>query len=111
MKFACDIGGPRKRNLKFSRNWFTGGVTITVDGRTVYRATMFAPGIHFSLSLVRRYAFTLRDSEYLEIVIEKHRPHLGDFGLPNEYRVTENGRITAVFYGWRKAALRNENGG
>jgi hypothetical protein len=86
-----------------------GGVTIEVDGQIVYRATAFTPGIHFSLSLIRSYAFTLHTPTRTEVVVEKHRPHLGDFGLPNEYRVVENGSVTAVFRGWRKVESENEN--
>jgi hypothetical protein len=80
-----------------------------VDGEVVYQTTAFTSGIHFSQSLVRKYAFTLHTPKHTEIVIEKHRPHLGDFGLPNEYRVIEDGRVIAVFRGWRKVESENEN--
>jgi hypothetical protein len=109
MKFTCQIGEAKKSTLQFARNWFTGGVTIKVDGRTVYRATVFTLGIHYSLSLVREYSFILHDPEPRKVVVEKLRPHLGDFGRPNEYRVVDGGRVVAVFRGWRKVESENQN--
>jgi hypothetical protein len=93
MQFTLEIGDKEKSTIEFSRNWFTGAMTILVDGQRVAHQSPLSPATHFSGTLKRHYEFEAGKTEKHKVVLEKERPLLFAGGRPQIYRVFVDGEL------------------
>lgn len=90
MRFSLEIGaGPCR--LDFYRNWFTGRMRITVDGRLVAALSPWSLATHSSPALVRRFEFVVGYAKAYHVLVEHERPRLFAGIRPHTYRVFVNG--------------------
>ena len=76
MQFSFNVGVNEKYRVDFSFDQFMGNVDILVDGQSAIKDFRM-----FSLSLTKRYEFTVGVAEQHAVVIEKKRKlflHLND---------------------------------
>ncbi len=92
MQFTFKLPDPEATVIEFYRSSFWGAVLIKANGRVVFSKSAFNPLNHFSLSLTRRYEFSLPGSSPSHICITKERPLLFAGFRRNRYIVTFNGQ-------------------
>ncbi len=100
MKFSFYVGKTEKCRVEFSRNPFSGRVTVTVDGESTTLRSPWNPSTHFSPRLTRRYQFTVGDQEKYEVVIKEERPLLYAGLRRPKYRALVDGSLVAEHYGF-----------
>lgn len=77
------------KKIEFSRNWFTGSFTYTINGEKKILESVLNPFTHFSVNLSKTYEAKFED---ISIIIVKTRPllfagfraHKYDFFVNNE---------------------------
>ena len=87
MKLIIELGGQCKTRIVFSRNWFTGRVTLDVDGTTISAVSPWDMSTHIALRLTTEYHITIGDPEPQRVVIVRRRPLLFAGFRPHSYRV------------------------
>jgi len=87
MKLIIELGGFSKTRIEFSRNWFTGRVTLDVGGATMSPVSPWNLSTHFALRLTTEYHITLGEPEPHRVVIVRKRPLLFAGFRPHSYRV------------------------
>jgi hypothetical protein len=85
MKIPFNVG---PRACEYSRNWFTGGARITVDGQSFKLQSVLNPTNYIDLKLTRAWSGTV-DGHLVQIV--KKRPVLFAGFRPHSYTVYVDG--------------------
>lgn len=93
MNFTLEIGDREKSVVELSRNWFTGGMQILVDGEQAAQQSLLSLSTHFSFTRKRRFEFVTGKMEKHQVVIEKERPLLFGGIRPHTYRVYVDGDL------------------
>lgn len=87
MRIETEIGGSR---VEFTRDWFTGHVTLVVDGAATTLANPLNPATHVSLSLTRTYRVPINGRE---LVIEEAGPFPFPGLRPHDFRLLVDGEV------------------
>jgi hypothetical protein len=87
MTFEIDVADMR---VRFSRNWFTGGATVSANGKTKIAQSAWDPMTHISTSLKRGWAWRINGHT---LTIEKERPLLFPGLRPHTYRAFVNDKL------------------
>ena len=96
MKFSFDVGKTEKCRVEFSRNPFSGRVTVTVEpGESVAMREPKIPSTR-----LRRYEFIVGNQEKHEVVIEIERPLLCADFRRQKYRVLVGDLLVEEHYGF-----------
>jgi hypothetical protein len=94
MQFSFNVGVNEKHRVDFSFDQFIGNLEIRIDGQ---------PGLKdfrmFSLSLTKRYEFTVGVSEPHAVVIEKKRKLFLAGFRPQQYRIFIDGQLVQTYEG------------
>jgi len=99
MKFACKLPDDQGTVIEFRRSSFWGSVSIRANDEVVFKMSAFNPLTHFSLSLTRKYEFSIPGSSPRQVCIVKERPLLLAGFRSNRYRVSFNGLDIEEFVG------------
>lgn len=94
MQFAFEVGQQERHQVSFSFDKVWGRLAITVDGQSVVKDLRV-----LSLSLIKRYEFTVGIDERREVVIEKERKLLFAGFRPQTCRAYVDGRLVAEYTG------------
>lgn len=94
MQFSFMVGVNEKHRVDFSFDQFMGNLDILVDSQSAVKDFRM-----FSVSLTKRYEFTVGVQEQHAIVIEKKR-RLFLAGLrPQQYRIFIDGQLVQTYEG------------
>lgn len=74
MRFTYTVGTTEPNAVEFERNWFSGRLRVTVDGREILENSIINPGTHFWLTLEKEYTFEVGTTEKKKIRIVQRRP-------------------------------------
>ena len=88
MQFSFMVGAAEKHRVDFSFDQFMGHLQILVDGAAVVKDFRM-----FSLSLTKRYEFTIGEQEKHDVVIEKKRKLFLAGLRPMRYRIFIDGKL------------------
>ena len=94
MQFSFKVGNHEQHQIDFSFDQFIGNLEIRVDGQPVIKDFRM-----FSLSLTKRYEFTVGSEEQHHIVIEKKRKLLLAGARPQQYRIFIDGKLVQTYEG------------
>lgn len=94
MQFSFRVGNNEKHQVDFSFDQFMGNLEIRVDGQTVVKDFRM-----FSLSLTKRYQFTLGVQERHDVIIEKKRKLFLAGVRPQQYRIFVDGELVQTYEG------------
>jgi hypothetical protein len=95
MQFSFNVGVNEKHRVDFSFDQFMGNVEIKVDGQPTVKELRL-----FSLSLVKRYEFTVGVAEQHAVVIEKKRKLFLAGLRPQHYRIFVDGHLVQTYEGF-----------
>jgi hypothetical protein len=90
MKMAFEVGVDERHLVEFYFSKVWGGLSIKVDGVNIVRSIRFQ-----SVSLVKKYNFTVGAGEQHFVTIEKHRERLFAGFRPQPVYAYVDGRLTA----------------
>lgn len=94
MQFSFRVGTQEPHQVDFSFDQFIGNLEIRVDGEIVVKDFRM-----FSLSLTKRYQFTVGKQERHDIIIE-HKRKLFLAGVrPQKYRIFIDGQLVQTYEG------------
>ena len=94
MQFSFIVGTSERHQVDFSFDQMTGNLEIRVDGQTVVKDFRL-----FSLSLTKRYEFTVGNQERHQVVIEKKRKLFLAGLRPQQYRIFIDGALAQTHEG------------
>ncbi|HEX8173806.1 MAG TPA: hypothetical protein VF543_01680 [Pyrinomonadaceae bacterium] len=94
MQFSFEVGFHEKHLVSLSYNQMVGLLSISVDNAEVIREQRT-----FSLSLVRKYEFSVGTGERHSVRIEKERKLLLAGVRPQKYRVYVDGQLIKEYEG------------
>jgi hypothetical protein len=94
MQFSFRVGNNEKHQVDFSFDQFMGNLEIRVDGQTVVKDFRM-----FSLSLTKRYQFTVGVRERHDVIIEKKRKLFLAGVRPQQYRIFIDGQLVQTYEG------------
>lgn len=94
MQFSFNVGVNEKHRVDFSFDQFMGNLAILVDGQSAVEDFRI-----FSVSLTKRYEFTVGVQEQHAIVIEKKRKLLLAGLRPQQYRIFIDGQLVHTYEG------------
>ena len=94
MQFSFNVGVNEKHRVDFSFDQFMGNVDILVDGQSAIKDFRM-----FSLSLTKRYEFTVGVEEQHAVVIEKKRKLFLAGLRPQQYRIFIDGQLVQTYEG------------
>lgn len=93
MKFELEVGSTEKHQITFDRSWFTGAMSIKVDGHEVASRSSLNPATHVFFELVERFPFSVGQGDRHDVLIEHERPVLIAGLRPHKYRVFVDGQL------------------
>jgi len=88
MQFSFNVGVNEKHRVDFSFDQFIGNLQILVDGQTAVKDFRM-----FSLSLTKRYEFSVGEQERHDVVIEKKRKLFLAGLRPQSYKIFIDGKL------------------
>jgi hypothetical protein len=94
MQFSFNVGVNEKHQVDFSFDQFIGNLEIRVDGQPRLKDFRM-----FSLSLTKRYEFTVGVSERHDVIIEKKRKLFLAGLRPQQYRIFIDGQLVETYEG------------
>jgi hypothetical protein len=94
MQFSFIVGAAEKHQVDFSFDQFIGNLEIRVDGQQVIKDFRM-----FSLSLSKKYEFTVGQQERHHVVIEKRRKLLLAGARPQKYTIFIDGQLVQTYEG------------
>jgi hypothetical protein len=94
MQFSFIVGVREQHQVDFSFDQFIGNLEIRVDGHPVVKDFRM-----FSLSLTKRYEFTVGQTEQHHVVIEKRRKLFLAGLRPMKYHILIDGRLVQTYEG------------
>jgi hypothetical protein len=94
MQFSFNVGVNEKHRVDFSFDQFIGNLQILVDGQTAVKDFRM-----FSLSLTKRYEFSIGEQERHDVVIEKKRKLFLAGLRPQSYKIFIDGKLVATHEG------------
>jgi len=94
MQFSFRVGVQEQHQVDFSFDQFIGNLEIRVDGQPVIKDFRM-----FSLSLTKRYEFTVGQAEQHHVVIEKKRKLFLAGLRPMQYHILIDGRLAQTYEG------------
>lgn len=94
MQFSFRVGVREQHQVDFSFDQFIGNLEIKVDGQPVVKDFRM-----FSLSLTKRYEFTVGHAEQHHVVIEKKRKLFLAGLRPMQYHIIIDGRLVQTHEG------------
>jgi hypothetical protein len=94
MQFSFMVGVNEKHRVDFSFDQFMGNLQILVDGETAVKDFRM-----FSLSLTKRYEFTIGIAEQHNVIIEKKRKLFLAGLRPQQYRIFIDGQLVQTHEG------------
>ena len=94
MQFSFNVGVNEKHQVDFSFDQFIGNVDILVDGQSAVKDFRM-----FSLSLTKRYEFTVGIEEQHAVAIEKKRKLFLAGLRPQQYRIFIDGELVQTYEG------------
>jgi len=94
MQFSFNVGVDEKHRVDFSFDQFIGNLQILVDGQTAVKDFRM-----FSLSLTKRYEFSVGEQERHDVVIEKKRKLFLAGLRPQQYRIFVDGKLVETHEG------------
>jgi FAIM1 (Fas apoptotic inhibitory molecule) protein len=94
MQFSFRVGTEEQHQVDFSFDQFIGNLEIRVDGQPVVKDFRM-----FSLSLTKRYQFTVGTQERHDIIIEKKRKLFLAGVRPQQYRIFIDGQLVQTYEG------------
>lgn len=94
MQFSFMVGVNEKHRVDFSFDQFMGNLQILVDGQAAVKDFRM-----FSLSLTKRYEFSVGEQERHDIIIEKKRKLFLAGLRPQTYRVFIDGQLVQTHEG------------
>ena len=94
MQFSFRVGTNEKHQVDFSFDQFIGNLEIRVDGQVVVKDFRM-----LSLSLTKRYQFTVGDQERHDVIIEKKRKLFLAGVRPQQYRIYIDGQLVQTYEG------------
>ena len=94
MQFSFRVGVQEQHQVDFSFDQFIGNLEIKVDGQPVVKDFRM-----LSLSLTKRYDFTVGTHEQHHIIIEKKRKLFLAGVRPQLYRIFIDGQLAQTYEG------------
>jgi hypothetical protein len=94
MQFSFNVGINEKHRVDFSFDQFIGNLQILVDGQTAVKDFRM-----FSLSLAKRYEFSVGEQERHDVVIEKKRKLFLAGLRPQSYKIFIDGKLVETHEG------------
>ena len=94
MQFSFMVGVDEKHRVDFSFDQFMGNLNILVDGQSAVKDFRM-----FSLSLTKRYEFTVGVEERHNVIIEKKRKLFLAGLRPQQYRIFIDGQLVQTHEG------------
>jgi len=94
MQFSFMVGVNEKHRVDFSFDQFMGNLEIRVDGQPAVKDFRM-----FSVSLTKRYEFTVGTQEKHAIIIEKKRKLFLAGLRPQQYRIFIDGQLVQTHEG------------
>ena len=94
MQFSFVVGTNEKHQVDFSFDQMIGNLQIRVDGQPAVKDFRM-----FSLSLTKRYEFTVGNQERHQVVIEKKRKLFLAGLRPQQYRIFIDGTLVQTYEG------------
>lgn len=94
MQFSFNVGVNEKHRVDFSFDQFMGNLAILVDGQSAVKDFRM-----FSVSLTKRYEFTVGVQEQHAIIIEKKRKLFLAGLRPQQYRIFIDGQLVHTYEG------------
>jgi hypothetical protein len=94
MQFSFNVGVNEKHRVDFSFDQFMGNLEIMVDGQSAVKDFRM-----FSLSLTKRYEFTVGVEEPHAVVIEKKRKLFLAGLRPQQHRIFIDGQLVQAYEG------------
>ena len=94
MQFSFMVGLNEKHRVDFSFDQFMGNLSILVDGEAAVKDFRM-----LSLSLTKRYEFTVGEQERHDIIIEKKRKLFLAGLRPQQYRIFIDGQLVQTYEG------------
>ena len=94
MQFSFMVGVNEKHRVDFSFDQFLGHLDILVDGQPAVKDFRM-----FSVSLTKRYEFTVGNEERHNVVIEKQRKLFLAGLRPQKYRIFIDGELVQTHEG------------
>jgi hypothetical protein len=83
------------KHVVYTRNWFTGRASLTIDGLRVTLQSPWNPDTHASATLIRQCVYFVGDRALL---IEKIRPLFFAGFRPHTYRLYLDGQLLAEYH-------------
>ena len=94
MQFSFRVGVHEQHQVDFSFDQFVGNLEIKVDGQPAVKDFRM-----LSLSLTKRYEFTVGIQERHDVIIEKKRKLFLAGLRPQQYRVFIDGQLVQTYEG------------
>jgi hypothetical protein len=94
MQFSFRVGVHEQHQVDFSFDQFIGNLEIKVDGQPAVKDFRM-----LSLSLTKRYQFTVGVQELHDIIIEKKRKLFLAGLRPQQYRIFIDGQLVQTYTG------------
>lgn len=94
MQFSFMVGVNEKHQVDFSFDQFIGNLEIRIDGQPAVKDFRM-----LSLSLTKRYEFTVGEHEKHQVAIEKKRKLFLAGLRPQQYRVFIDGNLVQTYEG------------
>ena len=94
MRFSFMVGVNEKHQIDFSFDQTWGNLEIRVDGQPAVKDFRM-----LSLSLTKRYEFTVGENEHHHIAIEKKRKLFLAGVRPQQYRIFIDGQLVQTYEG------------
>ena len=63
MQFSITIGTQEKQQLELNRNWFTGALSITVNGQEAVSLSHWDYSTHMNFDFTKRFNFETGEAE------------------------------------------------
>ena len=94
MQFSFNVGVNEKHRVDFSFDQFIGNLEILIDGDQAVKDFRM-----FSVSLTKRYEFTVGVQERHDVIIEKKRKLFLAGLRPQQYRIFVDGQLVQTYEG------------
>ncbi|HYT48813.1 MAG TPA: hypothetical protein VEL78_00375 [Pyrinomonadaceae bacterium] len=94
MQFSFIVGAQEKHQVDFSFDQFIGNVEIRIDGQPAIKDFRM-----LSLSLTKRYEFSVGINERHHVAIEKKRKLFLAGFRPQQYRILIDGQLVQTYEG------------
>ena len=100
MRFSFQVGKAEEYRVEFNRSPFFGKVTVTANGKLVAFTDPKKLSTHFSFELVKRFEFSVGETERHDVVIEHERPQFLGGLRRHKYRGYVDGKLVEDHYGF-----------